>query len=40
MEMSKDNVKSFHWTDIAADNIIRQKGDKKIYVLAAGITPS
>ncbi|MDP3990217.1 MAG: lysine--tRNA ligase [archaeon] len=29
-----------HWTDVAAENIIREKGDKKKYVLAAGITPS
>ena len=32
--------KLVHWTDIAANNIIREKGDKKKYVLAAGITPS
>ena len=39
MSMAKDK-KSFHWTDVAADNIIREKGDKKNYTLAAGITPS
>ena len=32
--------KSFHWTDITAENIIREKGDKKKYTVAAGITPS
>lgn len=37
--MTKDN-NSVHWTDVAADNIIREKGDKKQYTLAAGITPS
>ncbi len=31
---------SFHWTDVAADRIIAEKGDKKSYTLAAGITPS
>ena len=31
---------SYHWTDIAAENIIREKGDKKKYTVAAGITPS
>ncbi|MBT5342473.1 lysine--tRNA ligase, partial [Candidatus Woesearchaeota archaeon] len=31
---------SYHWTDITAENIIREKGDKDNYVLAAGITPS
>lgn len=29
-----------HWSDITADRIIRQKGDKNEYVLASGITPS
>lgn len=29
-----------HWADFAAEKIIREKGDKKEYVLAAGITPS
>ena len=29
-----------HWADVAADNIVRIKGNKKKYVLAAGITPS
>ena len=31
---------SVHWTDIAAERIIREKGNKRKYVLAAGITPS
>ncbi len=31
---------SYHWTDVTADKIIREKGDKDSYVLAAGITPS
>ncbi|MBU1111697.1 MAG: lysine--tRNA ligase, partial [Nanoarchaeota archaeon] len=30
----------YHWTDIIADKIIREKGDKKSYTVAAGITPS
>ena len=29
-----------HWADAAADRIVRQWGDKDIYTLAAGITPS
>ena len=29
-----------HWADTTADRIIRQCGDKDIYTLAAGITPS
>jgi len=37
--MAEDN-QSYHWTDVAADNIIREKGDKKNYTVAAGITPS
>jgi len=31
---------SFHWADQVAENIIREKGNKKKYVCAAGITPS
>ena len=31
---------SCHWTDVAVDNIIREKGDKPFYTVAAGITPS
>jgi len=37
--MAKEQ-KSYHWTDVAADNIIRQKGDKETYTVASGITPS
>ena len=29
-----------HWADLAADGVIKQKGSKKKYVCAAGITPS
>ena len=29
-----------HWADIIADRIIAEKGDKDLYVLASGITPS
>jgi len=32
--------KEYHWADQAATRIIKQKGDKKKYVCAAGITPS
>jgi len=37
--MSKEN-KSFHWADIIAEKIIRERGKKSKYVCAAGITPS
>ncbi len=30
----------YHWTDVAAEKVIQEKGDKKKYTLAAGITPS
>ncbi|MFC1801719.1 lysine--tRNA ligase [Nanoarchaeota archaeon] len=30
----------YHWADQAADNVIKLKGNKKQYVMAAGITPS
>ncbi|MBI2668586.1 lysine--tRNA ligase [Candidatus Woesearchaeota archaeon] len=30
----------YHWTDLAAERVIKEKGDKKRYTLAAGITPS
>ncbi len=32
--------KSIHWADINADKIIREKGEKDVYVCASGITPS
>ncbi len=31
---------SYHWADLAAERIIKEKGDKPQYTLAAGITPS
>ncbi len=31
---------STHWADIAADKIIREKGEKPLYTCASGITPS
>ena len=31
---------STHWADIAADRIIRERGEKDVYVCASGITPS
>jgi len=31
---------SNHWADSTAEKIIRQKGDKDVYVCASGITPS
>jgi len=30
----------YHWTDVAAGRVIKEKGDKLHYTLAAGITPS
>ncbi|MBI4151852.1 lysine--tRNA ligase [Candidatus Woesearchaeota archaeon] len=30
----------YHWTDVTAEKIIREKGNKKNYTVAAGITPS
>lgn len=32
--------KSTHWADINAEKIIREKGEKEVYVAASGITPS
>ena len=29
-----------HWADVTADKIIREKGEKAVYVCASGITPS
>jgi lysyl-tRNA synthetase class 1 len=34
------SIISQHWADIYADKIIREKGDKELYVCASGITPS
>ncbi len=33
-------VEKFFWADAVADKIIKEKGDKNLYVCAAGITPS
>lgn len=30
----------YHWSDVAAEKVIQEKGDKKNYTVAAGITPS
>lgn len=43
--MSKNKTQSFHWADINADKIIRERknslsGEKDAYVCASGITPS
>ena len=38
--MNKPNYPLVHWSDITADRIIRQRGDKEVYTLASGITPS
>jgi lysyl-tRNA synthetase, class I len=37
--MAKKSQKLFHWTDVAAENILRIKG-KKTFVVESGITPS
>ncbi len=31
---------SVHWADVSADKIIREHGEKEVYVCASGITPS
>lgn len=31
---------AIHWADVYAEKIIREKGDKELYVCASGITPS
>jgi lysyl-tRNA synthetase class 1 len=36
LEMSNPS----HWADVYAEKIIREKGDKELYVCASGITPS
>ena len=33
-------TKALHWADIYAEKIIREKGEKDLYVCASGITPS
>ncbi|MBR9683880.1 lysine--tRNA ligase [Candidatus Woesearchaeota archaeon] len=40
MGKGKKKAESTHWADRAAEQIIRVKGNKKKYVVAAGITPS
>lgn len=35
-----DQENLYHWADVAAEKVIREKGDKKQYTMAAGITPS
>ncbi|MFP4111697.1 MAG: lysine--tRNA ligase [Candidatus Woesearchaeota archaeon] len=35
-----DNSRLVHWADVVVKRVIAQKGDKKKYVVAAGITPS
>ncbi len=32
--------KAVHWADITAEQIVREKGQKKVYTCASGITPS
>ena len=35
-----EKKESFHWADQAAERVIKEKGNKKRYTCAAGITPS
>ena len=35
-----EEKKFYHWTDVTAEKVIREKGDKNEYTVAAGITPS
>jgi len=39
---SKESSKQefYHWAQVSAERIIQEKGDKELYTLAAGITPS
>lgn len=39
-ELKEGKEESLHWADRAAEQVIKEKGDKKEYILAAGITPS
>jgi lysyl-tRNA synthetase, class I len=39
-KVKRTNTNLVHWTDITAEKIIREKGDKESYVIASGITPS
>src|SRR3989338_652994 len=36
----KENIDVKHWADQAAERVIKEKGNKKQYTVAAGITPS
>ena len=36
----KIQKEKMHWADATAEKIIKIKGDKEIYTLASGITPS
>jgi len=38
--MKKLPERPIHWADITADRIIKQRGEKDLYTLASGITPS
>ena len=40
VDKEKNQKQSFHWADIIADKVIREKGDKDTYTVASGITPS
>ncbi len=40
LDKSKTKSTVVHWSDVAAEQIIREKGDKATYVLESGITPS
>ena len=39
-KVKRANVELVHWTDVTAEKVIREKGDKDQYVIASGITPS
>ena len=38
--MAKQSKEARHWADATAERIVRQRGERDRYVLAAGITPS
>ena len=38
--MAKQSKATQHWADATAERIVRQRGERDRYVLAAGITPS
>src|SRR3989344_4206175 len=40
MDKEDSEEQSVHWTDVAAEKVIREKGNKKTYTVAAGITSS